>query len=499
MINLTRSKDHKWIMQKNVSSKDIITAYLGCIKDTTVDYGKVLNSLKADGIYTGRSVEGAKNTMGVRFSQMCFYMFGYQTDGKYFMPSPMTYNMFNPSSKIPQQTNSLVALYSMQYPSPYSNTSIDFNIYVGRLIVKLLLDERICQRLYIDEIIWFLPFIEEIDERSYKELIDSILEYRRLSYDEKLTLFKNSTYDYNNLYANVTHEFNYYFLRIFEGFGVIDYHSDVFHNGGKIFSFRHGTGQTYRNDSYKSRTTIPGYITLSTKVVKAAKKLNVTYSAFDKPTSLTSHLIFSKSDWLNTIYNLEPIRYLSCISEDYERLKNVSETISKMVYASKFGSRDGKEFEQSLKPIIELFKETRNVEIISGAGNTDLLCAMEDTSIPTERLYKMNVDAKTRKHALEELNNRRLESHMRKVGAEFCIVVAPKFATGVELDIRGQRIVTIRAEDLGNYCYKECTSSGDGYADFQSIYEIINHNMGKDISNKIDLLIQQKYGISLRA
>lgn len=499
MIELSRSKDHKWILQKNVSSKDIITAYLECIKNTNVDFDRVMNTLRDDGVYMGRSAQGATNTMGVRFSQMCFYMFGYKTGERYFVPSPMTSNLFNPNSKITPEVNSLVTMYSMQFPSPYSNTPQEFQIYIGRLIVKLLLDPKIKCKLYIDEIIWFLPFLETIDEGSYKELTDSILEYRKLSYDDKLSLFKKSTFNYNELYANVAHEFNYYFLRIFEGFGVITYQPDVMHNGGNIFSFRHGNGETYRNDAYRSRTTTPGYITLSTKVARAAKALNDSFSAFDAPTTLQSPYIFSQADWLNTIYNLEPIEYLSCVSENYNHLKTVSEAINKMVYASKYGSRDGKEFEASLKPIIELFKETRNVEIISGSGNTDLLCAMEDTSVSNGRLYKMNVDAKTRKNGLEELNPRRLETHMGKVGAEFCIVVAPKFASGVTLDIRGRKIVTLKAEDLGNYCYKECTSREEGKADFQSIYNIIKENYGKDISIHVESLIQKRYGISLHA
>ena len=61
---------------------------------------------------------------------------------------------------------------------------------------------------------------------------------------------------------------------------------------------------------------------------------------------------------------------------------------------------DGKEFENSLKPFMELFRETANVEIISGAGNTDLLCAMEDAD---ENIYKMNVDAKQEELVLKKL------------------------------------------------------------------------------------------------
>ena len=36
-------------------------------------------------------------------------------------------------------------------------------------------------------------------------------------------------------FANTTHEVNYYFLRIFRGFGVLRIVPDSNHNGGKVF------------------------------------------------------------------------------------------------------------------------------------------------------------------------------------------------------------------------------------------------------------------------
>ena len=85
MIDLDRRKNHKWIMQKNVSSKDIIAAYLDVISNskTEIDYDDVKKKLKSQSIYKGRSNIGSINTMGVRFSQMCFYMFGYKINNIY--------------------------------------------------------------------------------------------------------------------------------------------------------------------------------------------------------------------------------------------------------------------------------------------------------------------------------------------------------------------------------------------------------------------------------
>ena len=492
MIELDRRKNNKWILQKNISSNQIIEAYLEVISNsnTEIDFTSVQEQLRANNIYRGRSNQGSISTMGVRFSQMCFYMFGYKIKNV-FIPSPMTQNLLKTESTLSKESNSLVNLYSMQFPHPYSETNSDFQIYIGRLIVKLLLDERIDKKLYIDEIIWFLPFIKTLDEEIYEELIESILEYRTYSYSQKLALF-HSIKNYDDVFANATHEFNYYFLRIFKGFGVLDVIKDNTHNGGRLFEFKHGDTETYRNDAYASRKRCSGYVVLTEAVYEDACKLNGNYSAYDLPTTMSSFGINSLRDWLISIYETEPLQYLNCINNTFNRVKEISDCINTMVYASKYGSRDGSEFENSLKPVIELFRETLNVEIIAGSGNTDLLCAMD---FGEDEIYKINVDAKTRHASLDSINSRRLENHLSRHGSQFCIVVAPRFASGVSGDIYGHKIVTIKAEDLGTYCYKECINSRDGFADFGSLYNIITNNMGTDITELVRDLTTEKYGI----
>ena len=494
MITLDRRKNHKWILQKNVSSDDIIKSYLNVLSSSNgeINYAEVKQRLKDTNIYKGRSNYGSISTMGVRFSQMCFYMFGYKV-GKVFIPSPMTSNLLDQNCSVSKESNSLVNLFAIQYPHPYSDTSDDFELYAGRLIIKLLLEDRIDRKLYIDEIIWFLPFIERVNQTIYDELVDSIIEYRCLSYDQKNRLFK-SVHNFDDVFANVTHEFNYYFLRIFKGFGAVKVVSDPNHNAGKLFKFHHGTGTTLRSDAYDSGKKNSGYVMLNDIVIDDAIKLNNSFSAFDIPTTMGTDGIYTRQDWLTSLYDTEPLNYLNCINSSISREKEISDTVNKMVYASKYGSHDGKEFEQALKPFMELFRETANVEIIGGAGNTDLLCAMEDE---LENIYKINVDAKTRKAGLEEINARRLENHLQINNSKFCIVVAPRFASGVSCDIRGHNIVTIRAEDFGSYCYKECKNSKDGFADFESIHEMIENNMGTDITDLLRELTASRYGITI--
>lgn len=488
MINLNRTKENKWIMQKNISSSDLLEAFVSGMQNQNniIDSEYLVNYLKNQNIYHGQSEIGNSNTMGVRLSQACFYMFGFKKDG-YFYPSPMTELYLNKSAD--KEKISLVNLFSMQFPSPYSETPNNFNIYIGRFILKLLTDERLEKKLYIDEFVYFLPFIEELNLEIYNELIDSILEFRKMSYDDKLELFK-STPNYEDIFANCMHEINYYFLRIFAGFGCLEIVSDYFHNNGKLFSFRHGSGNTYRTDAYASRKNYSGYIQINPILNGTVKKLLEVYSPFDKP--ITQADCLSKYDWIRDLYEFEPLKYISIVISNTNDNSKVVNTIRDMVYQSKYGSRDGKSFEASLKPIFELFRENRNVEIISGSGDTDLLCVMEDNS---ESLYKINVDAKTSHHQTQAINPIRITNHIKLNNSKYCIIVSPKFSRGVKTDIQGFKIVTVEAETLANYCLKECLNSKDGLADYEELNIYISQNLGTDITSAINFIIDQKYGI----
>ncbi len=488
LINLNRSKENKWILQKNISSSDLLEAFVSGMNNqkNIIDSNYLVNYLKNTNSYHGRSAEGSSNTMGVRLSQACFYMFGFKKDG-YFYPSPMTELYL--SNKVSKEKISLVNLFSMQFPSPYSDTPSNFNVYAGRLILTLLLDERIDRKLYIDEIVYFLPFIENINEFVYCDLINSILEFRKLSYDQKEKLF-HSVQNCDDIFANCMHEINYYFLRIFAGFGCLEIQPDSNHNEGKLFSFRHGNGETFRTDSYGSRKDVSGYVQINPSLIDITRKLLSEFSVFDKPLKQSDCL--SKEDWIRYLYEFEPLKYISIVVPSVGDKSEVIDIIKNMVYQSKYGTRDGKSFELSLKPVFELFRENRNVEIISGSGDTDLLCAMENND---NTLYKVNVDAKTSHHQTQVINPIRITNHIKLHGSKYCIIVSPRFSRGVRTDIQQFNIVTIEAETLANYCLKECLNSLDGLADYKTLNDYIENNLGTDITRTVDFIIDQKYGI----
>ena len=489
MINLNRTKENKWIMQKNISSSELLEAFVSGMQNqnNVIDSDYLVNYLRNTNTYHGRSTEGSSNTMGVRLSQACFYMFGFKKDN-IFYPSPMTDLYLNKT--VDKEKISLVNLFSMQFPSPYSETPNNFNIYIGRFILKLLTDSKIDQKLYIDEMVYFLPFIENINQEKYNELINSILEFRSMRYEQKKLLF-SSVPDCDDVFANCMHEINYYFLRIFSGFGCLEIVSDYFHNDGQLFSFRHGSGNTFRTDAYAPRKNISGYVQINPSLMTIVKELLSKYSPFDKPITQADSL--SKDDWIRDLYEFEPLKYISIVIPNQDNKADVVDIIKDMVYQSKYGSRDGKSFEASLKPIFELFRENRNVEIISGSGDTDLLCVMEDTD---ESLYKVNVDAKTSHHQTQSINPIRITNHLKINNSKYCIIVSPKFSRGVRDDIHDFRIVTIEAETLANYCLKECLNSKDGLANYEDLHLYIDQNMGTDITKAVNYIIDQKYGIN---
>ena len=178
MINLERTKDHKWIFQKNISSSELMIEFLHANNrlNNYASKTKLLQDLKASGMYRGRSSQGSSNTMGVRLSEFKFYMFAYSLPEykNKLIPSPTATNIMKDESHENVAKMSLINLFSMQYPHPFSNTPSCFKINAGRLIVKLLTDSRIGKKMYIDEFCYFIPFIETINQIEYDELIYSL-------------------------------------------------------------------------------------------------------------------------------------------------------------------------------------------------------------------------------------------------------------------------------------------------------------------------------------
>ncbi|KAA6514356.1 hypothetical protein EPC67_03555 [Helicobacter pylori] len=198
------------------------------------------------------------------------------------------------------------------------------------------------------------------------------------------------------------------------------------------------------------------------------------------------------SEWKSDLYELNPLEYLSIIQQKIFDEKNIKNNIKTMIYLSKYGSNDGKDFENALKESFDLFREVIECEHIGGSGDTDIICKIQNEGNITPP-YKINIDAKKSKKSTAQLNPKRLILHIEKHNSKYCIVVSSRFAKGVKNDIDGKNVVIIEAETLGRYISKECLSSDDGYANFTRIDKIIEKNYGKDITPLINKQIDEIY------
>lgn len=467
---MNRRKDNRWILQKNIRTSQIMLDFIDSIRvnSNNIDYETLIQEMNQHDYSNITS----QSTLGVRMSQMAFYMLGYKSSDK-FVPSFLTQKLLRDEIEVDKYA--LLNLYSMQYPHPFSDTSSNFRVYIGRLLVKLLLDDRLNRRLYIDELGWFIPFIETINQVEYEELIQKIIEYRNKTFDEKSTLFE-SIHNYDDVFSNTFHEMNYYFLRIFNGFGVVELCPDREHNNGRLFKFKHGDTETYRNDAYQSRASISGYVQISDNLIECAEKLNANYSPFDLPATQGSSI--SREYWLKDLYEFNMINYMATIDE----IDNPDIIVNNMIHLSKFGSNDGRDFESAVKEVMDLFDERVHTEIISGSGDTDILCVfnLED------RLKKFNVDSKKTGRTLSQINPVRINNHLELNNSEYAIIVTSRFSRGANRDINGYRIVNIDAETLGKYILKNYNNNGE--VKFEHIDMIITSNLGTNISNRIEYL-----------
>lgn len=458
------------------------------IQWNVINQRQTMNILRNRNAYRWREWDWTQNTMWVRLSQLCFYMFSYKKWDRFFQ-TPTT-EMFMRNNWFDKDEACLVNLFSIQYPSPYSNTPNNFEIYAWRLIIKLLLEERIWKKLYPDEFIWLIMFLERIDNNIYEELIAEILAYRNLSFNEKKELFE-SIPDYNDVFSNCMHEANYYFFRIFNWFWVFDLIEDPLHNNWQLFRFQHWSTSTYRSDAIKSWWWRPWYIKLSNSLVDKAQSLINNFSVFD--TLQTQATSATKDERIRELYELNMIRYINTINGGDEYNQSIINILDNMVYQSRYWSNDWKTFEDSLAPVFELFRENVDVTVISWAWDTDILCTME-TSINNR--FKINADAKKKSRwRLESINPVRLTNHLIRNWSIYCIVVSPKFASGTQWDIHWYKIVTLEAETLAKYCLKECLNSDDWLADYEIIHNVIENNLWYDITASVNEIIDNRYWI----
>lgn len=482
-LNIIRDDKNKWILQKHISKKELFLEYLENLKEreNKIDYLDILESSKRNFSYTGRSSEGSVSSMGVRMSEINFYMFGYKsTLSSEFVPTPISEEFL--LDKIDDNKLFLGNMFMMQYPHPNSKAT-NLDLFFGRLIIKLLTDERINKRLYTDELVYYLPFIRSMNEGLYEELVGEILSYRKLSFVEKESLFK-SVENYMELFGKLTHEMIYYFIRICENFEVVKSIEDPSHNGGRVFKFRQGKGSN-RSTAIKSRGKYQGYIELNGSIFELALKL-LNLFPFDQETFKLGRTIFTEEELSNDMFITQSYKLLNVISPEHYLENNIANILENMRVTS-INSPDGKDFESALSDVFREFDEAVSVSKLSGPGKTDIFCVF----LINDRKELFNIEAKSGSSG-NNVNVQRIMRHLGHTQAQYCLMISPRFSRGTYLDIEDSSISTITSETLYQYCMKMLTSSNYRNMPYYYIHDLASNNLGKKLDHMVEDIIIKK-------
>lgn len=474
-----RIDSKKWILYRHTRDFEKLCAVAEFLKSYTKtgiskeDKTNLNLKLRELGLYNERNPELPLDAINHKINQLSYYMFGYQAkvDGQdRFLFSPLG-NLFMKHVEDKEKTAKifLTMLWAVQYQHPHSGTDNEFQLYPFRLIYKLLSEPRLSNKLYAFEVAYSVVFTKEITETKYNELVNELLDLRKLS-DEKLaTKFQED----RHAYVNSAYEWDYYVSSLFESAGVLNKKDGVV-----ITKLQHGNTNTFRKIT-RNEVSIPD--NLKTLV----QQLESEYTFLENPLLLNDPERL-KIDVVKEIYSFYPKTLLIEIGEEIDDFKFELLNLPKLIeqYADNNDGAEAYLFEDALTDGFNMFY---NVEAqkIGGAGNSDLECIY----IPKKK--KFAVDAKSTKNKLSGVNAGRLEGHREKIGGAYTIVVTPRYVPAVLQDIRTSPIVIIRANTFSEYLYN-CIDNDVREIDYEDFDSIIVNNLGKDISKNIsDLTISR--------
>lgn len=474
-----RIDSKKWILYRHTRDFEKLCAVAEFLKSYTKtgiskEHKTNLNlKLRELGLYNERNPELPLDAINHKINQLSYYMFGYQAevDGEdRFLFSPLG-NLFlkHVEDKEKAAKIFLTMLWAVQYQHPHSGTDNEFQLYPFRLIYKLLSEPKLSNKLYAFEVAYSVVFTKEITKTTYQDLVNELLELRKLSDEELANRFQED----RHAYVNSAYEWDYYVSSLFESAGVLN------KKGGVVITkLQHGFTNTFRKVT-RNEVSIPD--NLKTLV----QQLESEYSFLEKPLLLNDPERL-KIDVVKEIYSFYPKTLLFEIGEEIDNFKFELLNLPKLIeqYADNNEGAEAYLFEDALTDGFNMFY---NVEAqkIGGAGNTDLECLY----IPKKK--KFAVDAKSTKNKLSGVNAGRLEGHREKIGGAYTIVVTPRYVPAVLQDIRTSPIVIIRANTFAEYLYN-CIDNDVREIDYEDFDSIIVNNLGKDISKNIsDLTISR--------
>jgi type II restriction enzyme len=502
-MKINRENNNAWIINKHINNVNLLIVYAKILKENNgLNESKVrefTEYLKDTGLYNPRWSDREINitTALNKVSELCFYMFGYKnSENNKFIFSPLG-NLF-----LEQENNSkskmfvfISMLWSIQFTHPHNNTQDKFNLYPFRLILKLLTDSRLKFKIYSAEILYFLYFIEEIDDKSYESLINQIINYRTLSKDEKIKLFfeapmgtqiniekwgyKKAT---ETWWANKTHEWDYYFRKVLEQINIISSHN----NDDPLINLQQGKTNTFR-------TLNNNYIQLNPDLIDFIDELNKEYPFTETPTQKEGIL---ESEFKADVYSFFPgclMNYIDVKPKKYKQLLVVNQILIKSIKQVKaeintysVQGENHREFEFALRDGFNSFKDIK-AERVGGAGKTDVEC------VYTNLNKSFAVEAKATKNSFGSLQLGRLKEHRNGINGMYTILMTPRYQPVVERDIINEEIVILKPAIFSEYIYNHLYEYEE--ISFKELHQIIEENKGKDISRLLSEVTFNRFGV----
>ncbi|MCH5244122.1 MAG: restriction endonuclease [Lentimicrobiaceae bacterium] len=477
----TRVENKKWILYRHTRNFHLLCEVAKILKSyskTTItkkEKERLNLRLKELNLYNERNLSLPLDAINHKINQLSYYMFGYQTriDGvDRFMFSPLgnlLLKNINKDAYVPKIF--LTMLWAVQYTHPHGGTDGEFQLYPFRLIYKLLLDDRLKNRLYAYEVAYSIVFTKEINNDLYEKLVVELLRLRKLSNAELTERFQKNPH----AYVNAAYEWDYYVSTFFQEAGVLE---KV--DGELICKLQHGNTKTFRK-------VTRNYVLIPKSLMNFTKQLLAQYRYDEIPLRLNDEERL-REDVVKEIYSFYPQILLDEIGESSKvvQLLNLPKLIEE--YSNNPEGETSNLFEEVLVQGFNMFYNIA-AKHLGGAGHTDIEC------LYLTRNKKFAVESKSTANKLIGINVGRLRGHREEIGGRYTIIITPRYVPAARRDIIGTPNVIILASTFAEFLYN-CIDNDLRKIDYEDFDKIIEANLGNDVSQDISNMTISKFGMT---
>ena len=460
----------KWIFNKHTKDMDTlydVLRYLISRSDSKKESTHMITQrLKETSKYKPRTTDKT-TTINNKINELKFYNLIYEIKGKYMISYLGNFYLEYAGTEKSKYIF-LSLLFGIQFPHPY-NRSIS-NLFPFRVIIHLLLSEKLSYKLYNDEIFRYIMNFEfssssnrTVRNKELHELENLILKSRKKMINMALELEKIDRI------ADKIHQWDYYVSNILVEQNVVE-KTKISNERIKFFhptqeKTKCSTSRTYSRLEYMLTTEIKEFATELIKESPAVEEVLI-YNGNE-----------FKEDIDRKISNYLPRILLNKLDNTDERIyfENLlfevkKHSLNKMLHSPS-------EYEIKLEETFNAFKDIK-AHRISGPGATDVECIYSG--------MKFNVEAKSTSNKLGGLNRGRIEDHMNKTKANYTLVIAPDFAPAVyKSDIRNSSISVLETGVFCEYVMSQYFSMGRENLEYKELHELIMQNLGENITSKV--------------